>query len=78
MNVGGDGFTIRNNTVEGNSTFGVAILFNPLFSLDPRIEPNPDNNEVRGNVAINNGFRPPPHDSGSRPLLRWQRTWQLL
>ena len=65
MNVGGDGFTVRNNTVEGNSTFGVAILFNPLFSLDPRIEPNPDNNEVRGNVAIDNGFGPPPTIPGA-------------
>ena len=47
MNVGGDGFTIRNNTVRGNNTFGVATLFNPLFRQDPRIEPNPDNNKVR-------------------------------
>ena len=60
MNVGGDDFTIRNNTVTGNSTFGVATLFNPLARQDPRIEPNPDNNQVRRNVAMDNGFRPPP------------------
>ena len=65
MNVGGDRFTVTNNTAKGNSTFGVAILFNPLFRLDPRIEPNPDNNEVQRNLAINNGFRPPPTIPGA-------------
>jgi len=61
MNVGGDDFTIRNNTVTGNSTFGVAILSDPLAPQDPRIEPNPDHNQVLRTLAINNGFLPPPN-----------------
>ena len=61
MNVGGDDFNIRDNTVTGNSTFGVAILSNPLAPQDPRIEPNPDDNQVLRNLVINNGFLPPPN-----------------
>ena len=59
MNVGGDRFTIRNNTVTDNNTFGVATLSNPLFREDPRIDPDPDNNEVLRNLVLGNGARPP-------------------
>jgi parallel beta-helix repeat protein len=57
--VGSDNVRIRRNEVTGNNTFGVAITQNPLASQDPRnIDPNPDGDEVRRNVVVNNGTRP--------------------
>ncbi len=57
--VGSDNVKIRTNEVTGNNTWGVAITYNPLASEDPRIDPNPDNNEVRLNVVLRNGAHPP-------------------
>jgi parallel beta-helix repeat protein len=60
VNLGGDRIVIRHNRVIGNDSLGVAIVQNPLAASDPRIEPNPDFNEVRGNVIRQNGRHPDP------------------
>jgi parallel beta-helix repeat protein len=60
VNLGGDHVLIRDNRVLGNDSLGVAIVQNPLAPLDPRIEPNPDFNQVRGNVILHNGRTPDP------------------
>lgn len=60
LNVGADRVIIRNNVVIGNDSLGVAIAQNPFTFLDPRIEPNPDGNEVRGNLILQNGRSPDP------------------
>lgn len=60
LNIGGDRVVIRDNVVNQNDSLGVAILANPFAALDPRMEPNPDGNEVRGNVILQNGQSPDP------------------
>jgi len=60
LNIGGDHVIVRNNRVIGNDSLGVAIIRNPFASADPRIEPNPDSNEVRDNVILHNGRNPDP------------------
>ena len=60
LNVGADDVLITNNKVMGNDSLGVAIIQNPFGALDPRIEPNPDRNEVRRNVILQNGRSPDP------------------
>jgi parallel beta-helix repeat protein len=60
VNLGGDHVLIRHNRVLGNDSLGVAIVQNPLAPSDPRIEPNPDFNQVRGNVILHNGRHPDP------------------
>ena len=58
LSVGSDDLRIRKNEVTGNNTFGVAITQNPLAAQDPRIDPNPDGNQVRLNVIVENGAQP--------------------
>jgi parallel beta-helix repeat protein len=60
LNVGSDQLTISRNIVNGNRTFGLAILRNQfaIQSGDPRINPNPDDNQTRENIIINNGGQP--------------------
>jgi parallel beta-helix repeat protein len=60
LNIGGDRVVIRDNVVNQNDSLGVAILANPFAALDPRMEPNPDGNEVIGNVILQNGRSPDP------------------
>lgn len=60
LNIGGDRVVIRDNVVNHNDSLGVAILANPFAALDPRMEPFPDGNEVRGNVILQNGQSPDP------------------
>ena len=60
LNIGGDRVVIRDNVVNQNDSLGVAILANPFAALDPRLEPNPDGNEVRDNVILQNGLNPDP------------------
>ena len=60
VNLGGDHVVIGHNRVLGNDSLGVAIVQNLLAPADPRIEPNPDFNEVRGNVILHNGQHPDP------------------
>lgn len=60
LNVGGDGLEVCDNFISGNDSVGLAIVENPVASSDPRIEPNPDGNEVRENVILRNGAAPDP------------------
>jgi parallel beta-helix repeat protein len=60
LNVATDRLTIRENTVTGNNTLGVAITANPLAVEDSRINPNPDGNRVLLNTVVNNGTQPAP------------------
>jgi parallel beta-helix repeat protein len=60
VNLGADRIVIGDNRVLGNDSLGVAIVQNPLAPSDPRIEPNPDDNQVRGNVILHNGQHPDP------------------
>jgi parallel beta-helix repeat protein len=60
LNIGGDRVVIRDNVVNQNDSLGIAILANPFAALDPRLEPFPDGNEVRGNVILQNGQSPDP------------------
>ena len=57
LNVGGDQVVVSNNLVLENNTVGIAVIQLPtaFASLDPRVEPFPDFNQVRGNVALGNG-----------------------
>jgi hypothetical protein len=56
--VGSDNVSIRTNEVADNNTWGVAITQNPLASEDPRIDPNPNDDQVRRNVFVHNGTQP--------------------
>ena len=58
--VGSDNVRVRTNEITGNNTLGVAIIGNPLAVEDPRIDPNPNNDQVRANVVLNNGAHPAP------------------
>ena len=60
VNFGADHVVIRDNRVLGNDSLGVIVLQNFLAPLDPRIEPNPDFGQVRGNVVLQNGHSPDP------------------
>jgi parallel beta-helix repeat protein len=60
LNLGGDRVVIRHNSVLGHHSVGVGIVQNPFAALDPRIEPYPDANVVRGNVILRNGRAPDP------------------
>ena len=60
LNFGGDRVRIRDNQVIGNDSLGIAIMRTPFTATDPRVEPNPDGNEVRGNVILENGRNPDP------------------
>jgi parallel beta-helix repeat protein len=60
VNLGGDHIVISHDRVLGNDSLGIAIVKNLLALADPRIEPNPDFNQVRGNVILHNGQDPDP------------------
>jgi parallel beta-helix repeat protein len=62
LNVGGDGLTVTGNIVTGNATAGILIAQLPpdAAALDPRINPFPNRNEIRKNVALENGGSPDP------------------
>jgi parallel beta-helix repeat protein len=60
VNFGADHVAIRDNRVLDNDSLGVIVLQNFLASADPRIEPNPDFGQVRGNVILQNGHNPDP------------------
>jgi parallel beta-helix repeat protein len=60
LNVATDRLTIRENTVTGNHTLGVAITANPLAAEDNRINPDPNGNRVLLNTVVNNGTQPAP------------------
>jgi len=56
--VGSDNVKIRTNEVTRNNALGVGILQNPLASEDPRIQPNPNDDEVQRNLVVANGAHP--------------------
>ncbi|MBW2360215.1 MAG: right-handed parallel beta-helix repeat-containing protein [Deltaproteobacteria bacterium] len=58
LNIGGDDVLIRENTVIGNASFGVASFGNPSGALDPRIEPFVDGLVVKRNIVKRNGNEP--------------------
>jgi len=60
VNFGADHVVVRDNRVLGNDSLGVIILQNFLASAAPRVEPNPDFGQVRGNVILHNGRHPDP------------------
>jgi parallel beta-helix repeat protein len=60
LNIGGDRAAIRRNVVVGNDSVGVGIVQSPFGPLDPRLEVNPDGNEIRANVILQNGRHPDP------------------
>jgi parallel beta-helix repeat protein len=60
VNLGSDHVVVRRNRVLGNDSLGVIVLQNLFGPVDPRIEPNPDFNQVRGNVILQNGRTPDP------------------
>ena len=57
LNVGGDGVEAFGNLAAGNDSAGIAVFQLPpdAASLDPRIDPFPDRNQIRGNVCLGNG-----------------------
>jgi parallel beta-helix repeat protein len=60
VNLGSDHVLVRHNRVIGNDSLGVIVLQNLFGPIDPRIEPDPDSNQVRGNVVLHNGQHPDP------------------
>jgi parallel beta-helix repeat protein len=60
VNLGSDHVVVRSNRVIGNDSLGVIVLQNLFGPVDPRIEPNADFNQVRGNVILHNGRNPDP------------------
>jgi hypothetical protein len=58
LNIGGDDVVIRENTLIGNASFGIASFANPHSSLDPRLEPFVDGLVVKRNIAKRNGEEP--------------------
>ena len=60
VNLGSDHVAVHHNRVLGNDSLGVIVLQNLFAPIDPRIEPDPDFNQVRGNVILHNGQHPDP------------------
>src|SRR6266542_2308917 len=59
---GADHVTVRDNKVMRNNSVGIAVvqLSPALASLDPRIDPFPDYNEIIDNEVMENGSNPDP------------------
>ncbi len=62
LNLGGDSVLVKGNIVTQNKSAGIAIVQVPpeFAALDPRIDPVPDHNAIRHNVAVQNGSDPDP------------------
>ncbi len=60
--LGADQSTITGNKILDNNSAGIAVIQVPpaLAAMDPRIDPFPDHNQVRGNVVQSNGDNPDP------------------
>lgn len=59
-NIGGDHPVIRQNRVLRNDTLGIGIVSNPFVASDLRVDPVPDNNQVRDNRSLQNAGMPDP------------------
>ena len=59
---GADHVMVKDNRVVGNNSVGIAVVQLPpaLASLDLRIDPFPDYNEIIDNVVMENGSNPDP------------------
>ncbi len=59
---GADQVFVTENKISDNDSAGVAVMQVPpaLAALDPRIEPFPDQNSIRGNMVLSNGSDPDP------------------
>lgn len=62
LNVGGDRLIAERNIVMRNQSAGIGIIRLPaaLASLDPRVDPLPDENRIERNVVRGNGDAPDP------------------
>ncbi len=62
LNIAGDRVVIEKNVANHNNSAGIAIgrLPPPFAALDPALNPLPDANRVRDNVAQHNGDHPDP------------------
>ncbi len=58
LNIGDDDVVIRENTLIGNASFGIASFAKPFGALDPRLEPFVDGLVVKRNIAKRNGAEP--------------------
>jgi parallel beta-helix repeat protein len=60
--IGVDNAIVTGNKVLENNSVGIAVFQVPpaLVALDPRIDPFPDHNQLKGNVALSNGSNPDP------------------
>jgi parallel beta-helix repeat protein len=76
FNVGGDRVRVRNNIAVQNHTAGIVVARLPpaLAARDPRIDPFPDYNEIRDNVAMQNGDVP---DAKIAPFPGSDLLWDL-
>jgi parallel beta-helix repeat protein len=62
INVGGDRVIVQDNIATENHSAGIVVVQLPrdAAELDPRLEPFPDDNQVRNNVVMRNGADPDP------------------
>lgn len=77
VNVGGDHVRIIGNIITGNPTAGIGVISLPadFAAFDPRLDPAPDANIVRGNVVVGNGTRPDPRVAPLSPAdVVWDGT----
>lgn len=60
LTMGADRVIVRDNRVVGNDSGGIAVLALVFPNPDPRVDPLPDGNQVRSNIALANGRSPDP------------------
>src|SRR5215472_7777444 len=76
LNVGGDRVIVEGNTASENKSAGIVVIQLPpqLASLDPRLDPFPDDNRIRDNLVMGNGSDP---DSKLTPFPGADLLWDL-
>ena len=67
---------VEDNTVSENNSAGIVVIQLPpeLAGLDPRIDPYPDDNQIRDNIVMQNGSNPDPRLT---PLPGADLLWDL-
>ena len=62
LNIGSDRVIVQDNRVTDNHSAGIVLIRLPadVTALDPRLDPFPDDNQVRNNVVMRNGTDPDP------------------
>lgn len=71
LNVGGDSVRIIHNIVTHNNSGGIVVVRLPPEATSPVIDPLPDNNQIIGNVALQNGSEPDPRSPLPGRDLLW-------